>query len=370
MTAPAPSDGEVAVLQQKIALLEQGMGQAARIRELWAKSVRELKETKAELKQSLQQLADAHSELTEKNNVLEHLNGQLREEMAFREKVEAERLLSQKLESIGQLAAGIAHEINTPIQFIGDNARFLQTAFDGLQQLLVALDPEHRAEEGTEATRLAAVFAAADAGDLLGIAEDVPDAIAESLEGLDQVATIVKSMKEFSYQGSQTRTLVDINRALETTAVVATGEWRKVAEIDWQLDEELPQIYGVGAELNQVFLNLVVNAAHAVAESLERNGRGKGRISVVTEGDAAGVTVTVADDGVGIPESLRDQIFDPFFTTKDVGAGTGQGLTVARSIVVEHHGGTIDFCSEVGVGTSMKVWLPIGAESMSEQRTA
>jgi signal transduction histidine kinase len=346
-------------LQQKIALLEQGMKQAANVREMWSKAVRELKATKSELKSTVADLTAARDELDRKNASLAQLNLQLQEEMAQRERIEVELRLAQKLESIGQLAAGIAHEINTPIQYIGDNTEYLSEAFDAYLELFTKLRPI--IEEGVDlSSPIAEVAEVVERSGLADLADDVPDAIADTLEGVEHVASIVKSMKEFSRKGSQEKVPVDINHALETTVNVARGEWKHVAEIEWQLDEELPKVYAIGAELNQVFLNLLVNAAQAVGEANEKNGGGMGVIRLMTQPNETGVVVTVSDSGTGIPEGVMDQIFDPFFTTKDVGEGSGQGLSIAHSIIVDHHGGKIDVASEPGEGATFTVWLPMG----------
>lgn len=357
MTDTSSSDeATIRALRQKIALLEQGMKQAAHVRELWGKAVSDLKATKVELKSSLAQLTAAHGELAQKNASLEQLNKQLQEEMALRARMEVELRLAQKLESIGQLAAGLAHEINTPIQYIGDNTLYLDAAFNSYLALFNQLRPlaDGDAEEGSP---LAEVLELIRSESLADLAEDVPEAIAETLEGVSEVAAIVKSMKEFSHQGSAEKAPVDINHALETTVTVARGEWKKVAEIEWDLDERLPVVSAISAEINQVFLNLLVNAAHAVAK-VHTGDDDIGWIRITTTARDDGVAVRIADNGIGIPDDIMELIFDPFFTTKDVGEGSGQGLSIARSIVVDHHHGTIDVTSEPGAGATFTVWLP------------
>ncbi len=359
MTTTSSSD-EVTVdaLQQKIFLLEQGLKQSAHLRELWTNAVRELKATRAELRRSLERLTEAHEQLEQKSVSLERLNQHLSEEMELRERMETELRLAQKLESIGQLAAGLAHEINTPIQYIGDNTRYLGTDFDACLALFDQLRPilDENADPAILLDRARQIV---ETEDLAGLAEDVPDALTETLEGIEQVAEIVSSMKEFSHHGTQGKTPVDINRALQVTATVARSEWKDVAEIEWQL-AELPDVYAVGAELNQVFLNLLVNAAQAVAEAAKKRTSPPGVIKITTAVAAGGVSVEVTDNGIGVPDDVKEHIFDLFFSTKDVGVGTGQGLSIARSIVVDRHNGTIDMVSEPGVETSFVIWLPIG----------
>ena len=231
MTITSSTDeATIRALQQKVALLEQGMKQAAHVRELWGKAVRELKATKAELKESLTGLTAAHQELEAKSISLVRLNQQLQEEMALRERMEVELRLAQKLESIGQLAAGIAHEINTPIQYIGDNTRFLSSAFESFLALFERLRPLIDANgDGIPAVAEAIEFADAieiirDQG-LADLAEDIPDAIAETLEGIQQVSEIVGCMKEFSHHANTEKSPVDINRSLQTTVTLDVFCW-------------------------------------------------------------------------------------------------------------------------------------------------
>ncbi|MCP4308990.1 MAG: hypothetical protein GY788_29780 [bacterium] len=350
---PSPDPRTVADLEHRVALLEQGMKQAAHIRKLWTKATRELKKTKSELQGSLAELTIAHE--------------QLEAEMELRERMEAELRLSQKLESIGQLAAGVAHEINTPIQYIGDNTLFVQEVFESVQSLLGVLAPLVDTD-GSEPVdgALSTVARTIQDEDLFGLAEEIPAAIAETLEGIGQVAHIVSSMKEFSKPGSKSKCPVDINRALETTVTVARSEWSSVAEIEWVLDADLPQVHAISAELNQVFLNVLVNASQAIGSGES----GRGLIRIVTKLDGSSVVISVADSGTGIPSEVIDSVFDPFFTTKDVGSGLGQGLSIARSIVVDHHAGSIEVQSEMGIGSTFEIRLPIRAPDSDSSQPA
>ena len=275
---------------------------------------------------------------------------------------------AQKLESIGQLAAGIAHEINTPTQYIGDNVRFLDDAFRDLIHVLSACralrEGEARGPEGpAPACRspegLARVFAAMDEADLEYLVEEIPAAIAQSLDGVRRVSKIVLSMKEFSHPGGHEMQAVDLNKALESTLTVSRNEWKYVAEVATDLAPDLPLVTCIPGDCNQVFLNLIVNAAHAIAEKSQRGEGEMGRITVATRRENDGVIVSVADTGAGIPWAVRSRIFDPFFTTKSVGRGTGQGLAIAHTIITERHGGAIGFESELGRGTTFTVRLPI-----------
>jgi PAS domain S-box-containing protein len=266
---------------------------------------------------------------------------------------------AQKLESIGQLAAGIAHEINTPIQYIGDNANFLGDAFRDLSGVLAT----YRRAKGDPAivARADAQAAASDLGYLMG---EVPRAVEQMRDGVRQVARIVKAMKEFSHPGSAEKSSVDLNRALETVLTVARNEWKYVAEVTTRFDPELPPIRGLPGELNQVFLNLIVNAAHAVRAA--NPGGGRGTIAVTTHKLANMAEVRIADSGCGIPPHIRRRVFDPFFTTKPVGQGTGQGLAIAHTVVVKQHDGVITFDSEVGRGTTFVVRLPVDGTRLTQ----
>ncbi len=273
-----------------------------------------------------------------------------------------QRQQGQKLESIGQLAAGIAHEINTPIQFIGDNLTFLNDSFrdvgnalQGYGQLLdVCRVGKPTAEEIAicdEALRIA---------DIDYLTREIPDAIGQSLEGVDRVSQIVKAMKEFSHPDQGGLYPADLNQALRTTLTVARNEYKYVAKLVTSFDPDLPSVRCVISEINQVILNLIVNAAHAIEERNVADGtRDLGTITVTSRRDGGFAEIAIADTGAGIPEQAKARIFDPFFTTKPVGKGTGQGLYLAHATVVRHHHGTIAFHTRLGVGTTFFVRLPL-----------
>jgi PAS domain S-box-containing protein len=277
---------------------------------------------------------------------------------------------AQKLESIGQLAAGIAHEINTPIQFIGDNTRFLKDAFESLQSLLTACEQVLAAAERGEPTvsLIEEARALAEAADMPYLSEEVPKSIDQSLEGIARVTKIVRAMKDFSHPDGDAKAPTDINRAIESTVTVARNEWKYVAELQLDLDPDLPPVACLAGALNQVILNLVVNAAHAIAELRGENTVSKGLITISTRREDDLAVIRIRDTGGGIPPAIRAKVFDPFFTTKPVGKGTGQGLAIAHTVVVEKHGGTIGLESEVGVGTTFTIRLPFGTgEAMPEE---
>jgi len=285
-----------------------------------------------------------------------------------RKKAEQERQLmemqlrqAQKLESIGQLAAGIAHEINTPIQYIGDNTRFVQEAFGDLNALLAQhlrlLDAAR--QNSVTPGLIGEVDAAANAADLNYLSTEIPKAIEQTLAGVARVTKIVHAMKEFSHPGTEEKIAIDLNHAIESTMTVARNEWKYVAEMVTHFDAALPPVPCLAGELNQVILNLIVNASHAITDVVGDGANGKGTITVTTHRAGDWAEIRIADTGAGIPEKIRSRIFEPFFTTKPVGKGTGQGLTIARSLVVDKHGGTIAFETQPGKGTTFIVRLPI-----------
>jgi len=306
-------------------------------------------------------LVELELRVQERTRELDQKNLDLINEMEARQAVVAESRAVQaeleqarKMESIGRLAAGIAHEINTPIQFLGNNLGFLKSAHSQLDRLLDAYGeareelPPQSAQALLELQREAA---------LPYLREELPQAIDESLEGIQRVAKIVRAMKEFSHPGGPEKVSVDVNHSLVTTCTVTRSEWKQHAEMVMDLDAGNPVIQGLPAELHQVFLNLVMNAADAIAER-QQHDPGPGVITLSTLRIDHGVEIRVSDNGSGIPKDIQSKIFDPFFTTKGVGKGTGQGLTVCYQVVVTRHGGTIQCQSEPGRGTTFLIRLP------------
>lgn len=270
---------------------------------------------------------------------------------------EVEDRHDQKLESLGRLSAGLAHEINTPIQFVGDNTRFLAEAYQQMLELLLVyrecmgpnsgqLPWEERKKRAEDAEEVA---------DIEYLASEVPSAVEQSLEGIDRVASLVKAMKAFSYKDTKDRAYADLNEAIRTTVIVARNEVKYVADVNLDLTE-IPEVLCHVGDLNQVFLNLLVNAADAMEGREER-----GEIKVSTRLEDRTVVISFADNGSGIPEEIQKTIFEPFFTTKEVGKGTGQGLALAVA-VCEKHGGTIECDSKVGEGTTFILRLPIAGK--------
>lgn len=279
-------------------------------------------------------------------------------------RLEAQLRHAQKLEAVGELAAGIAHEINTPTQFVSDNTRFLRDAFAALLRLLEGCKRlQQLAATGQPlGGTIAEVQSIAHEIELDYLQEEVPKAIEQSLEGLERVARIVQAMKEFSHPGSDEKTLVDINRAIRNTIEISRNAWKYHADVLADLEPDLPLVPCLPGELNQVFLNLIVNAAQAIADQPARQ-QAKGTITVRTRHDKGMALVSVSDTGPGIPHEIRDRIFDPFFTTKPVGKGSGQGLAIAHSVVCRKHGGAITVDSEPGKGATFVIQLPLAAEA-------
>ncbi len=290
---------------------------------------------------------------------LQEKNQRLINEMLERKRMELQLLHAQKMESIGQLAAGIAHEINTPIQFVGDNLQFLSTSFQDLMDLLRRYEPLKTALPPAASALRDDIQQAEDDADLDYLRTEMPKALEQSTEGVRRVTKIVRAMKEFSHPSGEAMTAVDLNRAIQTTATIARNEWKYVAELTIQPDPDLPPVLCHPGDINQVLLNLIVNAAHAIADKPKDPDAPLGRIVVGTRRLADAVEIWVEDNGCGIPEKNRARIFTPFFTTKEVGKGTGQGLTIAYNIVVRKHHGDIRFETETGKGTTFFIRLPL-----------
>lgn len=274
-------------------------------------------------------------------------------------------LHAQKLEAVGQLAAGVAHEINTPMQYVGDNLRFLQKAFSKVLGMAAALEEMAEDPRIDPATR-GAVQAHLSAAKLAFIRKRAPRSFEQAIEGVGVVTRIVSAMKAFSHPGTEERVPTQVNALVETTQTICRNEWKYVADLELSLAADLPDVLTHPSEINQVLLNLIVNAAHAIGESRDVAAEGKGTIDVSTRRTPHGVTVRVADNGSGMPDHVLARIFEPFFTTKEVGKGTGQGLAICHQIVTQH-GGTIHVESEPGEGTAFELCLPL---SEAEEQVA
>jgi signal transduction histidine kinase len=309
-------------------------------------------------------VAERTTELLQSNQALEAEIQERRR--AEQERMELERELAQiqKMESLGTLAGGIAHEINTPVQYVGENLRFLSESVAGLSQVLNRYKSlaETARSEGVLADELTEVAAAVETADLDFLRQEMPASIDQSLEGIGRISEIVRAIREFSHPDAREKTAIDINHAITTTLTVAKNQIKYVADVETDFDTSLPPVSCHPGELNQVILNLLVNAAHAIEGAASES---KGRITVSTRRVADRVEIRIADSGTGIPEAIRKKIFDPFFTTKEPGKGTGQGLAICHTIITKKHGGTITVDSEPGEGATFVVCLPLDGSGTS-----
>ncbi len=278
-----------------------------------------------------------------------------RREEGRRKQLEKELSQAQKLEALGTLASGVAHEINTPIQYVGDNMRFLAEALSDISDVMKLYQANATSQEIDEKSEEA---------DLEFLMDEIPEAIDQSLKGLEQVAAIVKAIKEFSHPGQDGAEVVDLNETIETTLTVTRNQWKYVAEVDLDLADNLTEVPCSKSEINQVLVNLIVNAADAIAERKEKV---LGKISIKTSEDNNWVNIVVSDTGVGMPKDVQERMFDPFFTTKDVGKGSGQGLAILYNIIRLKHKGDIQCKSDVGKGTSFTIRLPVSPDAVSQQ---
>lgn len=296
---------------------------------------------------------------------MERADRHLKEKLVVerREQQQRETGQAQKLESIGQLAAGIAHEINTPVQFIGDNVSFLQQCFGRLVPLAEQVATWCEAGTVTDEDLRGAKKSLRKAK-MKFLLKEVPTALSQTMDGVQHVAKIVRAMKEFSHPSSGEKRPVDVQQAIESTVIVCRSEWKYVADLVTNFDPGLPNVPCQPDEFNQVVLNLVVNAAHAIGELKLSE---KGRITITTRHLPPYAEVRIQDSGVGISEENLAKIFDPFFTTKEVGKGTGQGLALAYSVIVTKHGGTIHAESNAGEGATFVIRIPLAGSSAGDE---
>jgi signal transduction histidine kinase len=288
-----------------------------------------------------------------------------------RKHMEEQLMRAQKLESIGQLAAGIAHEINTPTQYVGDNMLFLKDSFDSIAPVL------RKNQELLDACRTSSVMPElvneiqkmVEDAEIDYLLDEMPRSADQGLSGVGRIAKIVQSMKDFAHPGSVDKKAADLNRAIESTLTVASNEWKYVADVETDYDESLPPVPCVIGEINQVILNMIINSTHAIKDVVGDGSRGKGKIRISTRYNEPWAEIRIADSGGGISESIRQRIFDPFFTTKGVGTGTGQGLAISHSVISEKHKGTIRVESEVGRGSTFIISLPLHDSDAVEPRS-
>ena len=268
---------------------------------------------------------------------------------------------AQKLETVGQLAAGIAHEINSPIQFIGDNISFLKDSFDDIASVLNTYEQlwQELTERGVVPGEIGRQLSdKIEDADIAYLWEEIPKTIDQSLDGVRRVEKIVRAMKDFSHPGSDEKTAVDINKILESTITVCRNEWKYVADMETDFAQDLPLTPCFAGEISQVFLNIIVNGAHAIGDFTEGGSKGKGKNSIRTSKAENNIQIRISDTGGGIPKEIQDRVFDPFFTTKARGKGTGQGLAIARRVVIDKHQGSLFFETEKGRGTTFVIEVP------------
>ena len=282
------------------------------------------------------------STVKQRTSALVKKTNELKLEIKQRKELETQLVHAQKMEAVGQLASGIAHEINSPSQFANDNILFLKEAIEGF------------------ISRISGAPNAPDEKEMTFLTENAPEAVQQAQEGISRITTIVKSMKNFAYRDAESaKKPNDLNQAIKSTIVVATNEWKYHAEVTTDLDDNLPMVPCNIGEINQVVLNLVVNGAHAIRDRFD--SKGKGEITITTKHYQADdcAVITIADNGGGIPQKVQERVFEPFFTTKEVGVGTGQGLAIAHNVIVKSHNGQIWFQSVDGQGTTFYIKLPM-----------
>ena len=294
-------------------------------------------------------IAGLEARVKKRTAALQESNEKLKLEMQQRKELETQLVHAQKMEAVGQLASGIAHEINSPSQFANDNILFLKDATDGfIKKLNQSADTP-------------------DDEEIDFFKENAPEAVEQAAEGISRITTIVKSMKNFAYRDAESaKRNNDLNQAIRSTVVVATNEWKYHADLDLHLQDELPLVPCNIGEINQVVLNLIVNGAHAIRDRIVEGQKGNLVVSTRHYPDAQCVIIAIADNGGGIPAKVQARIFEPFFTTKEVGVGTGQGLAIAHNVIVKSHQGQIWFDSKEGVGTTFYIKLPMVQTNMEQ----
>ncbi|MFK7861672.1 MAG: response regulator [Granulosicoccus sp.] len=353
-------DSEIVICVEQALQNKRLVEEKERLERLTVKQNEELLELNESLEEKValrtREIETAQSEIREQAEKLLESNNSLEHEISERQRFEVELRHAQKLEAVGQMAAGIAHEINTPIQFVGDSLVFLHNAFADLKTVASV---SHNCLESLKGDRETheTLQEALENADIEYLVDRVPKALDRAKNGLERVSNIVKAMNEFSHPNQREMSIADLNSAVESTLVVAANEYKYSATLNTEL-QELPPVHCHIGNINQVLLNLIINATHAIVDQ-HGSSVSDGMITVKSWVEGEKVVVSVTDNGSGIPEPIQSRIFDPFFTTKEIGKGTGQGLSISHKIVVENHGGQLHFDTEQGVGTTFYVTLPI-----------
>ncbi len=279
-----------------------------------------------------------------------------------REQMQTQLLQRSKLESVGQLAAGIAHEINTPIQYIGANINFISESFKEITPIIRTLQDTYTQEtDSTGINRpIDTIRAAIQQADWEFLQHEIPPALEQSKDGVNRISSIVRAMKEFSDPGNKEKDPTDLNEIINNTIMVSKNEWKPVAEMKTHLSSTLPMVDCLKEEMGQSILNIIINAAHAIREKQVQTGReDKGTIQITSSSDDACAEIRISDSGIGMADEVKERIFDPFFTTKEVGNGTGQGLAISHDVIARKHKGTITVDSTVGTGSTLTIRLPL-----------
>ena len=283
-------------------------------------------------------------------------------DLTDRKGLETQLRHSQKMESIGQLAAGVAHEINTPTQYVSDNTQFIRDGFAEVNDILTKCREliEKLDSDNIDLESVKKVQQQFEESDIEFLSCEIPKAIEQALEGVSRISKIVQSMRNFVHPGTVEMKAADINKAIESTVAVAHNEWKYIADLETVFDESLPPVPCLLDEFNQVILNMIINATHSIADVLGEGTRSKGKITIsTTRTDNKWAEIRIADTGTGIPCESQSRIFDPFFTTKEVGKGTGQGLAISHNVIVKRHRGQLTFETESGRGTTFIIRLPL-----------
>jgi signal transduction histidine kinase len=344
----------------KIAKLEAKLKAQQKIIEVLMDAAEQRNTNELSSTELLSQNLNLERVVQQKTGILQKQGEDLKKALRDLQLTQARLLQAQKLESVGHLAAGIAHEINTPAQFISSNISFLEETFVDVKRLIDTLQEIlQRMNEklvNTDTARKTEKLLEEIGWNYLE--KEIPLAIQQSKEGINRITTIVQAMKEFSHPGNKEKAFQDLNKILETTITVARNEWKYCSNIVKDFDLNLPKVFCLGDEIGQVFLNLLINATHAIADK-NKDTSEKGQITISTRQYPEYVEVSIEDTGNGIPENIHDKVFDPFFTTKSVGKGTGQGLAISHDVIKNKHNGILAFTSETGIGTIFTLQLPI-----------